>query len=205
MQKSFAVILIVVLLGTTNSLLALDQSGKIKELEQRISKLEKSLQPIFAQQKAKENITKLQAQARKKMRNDSKIYSRKQLQEIEALYQSRGHKWGSAQKIKNLKLVISKYPKANRAGCAMLYLGQTSKGQARENYLKQAIEKHSDCFYGDGMQVGPYAKFNLALTYLKSEKKPQAAALFNEIKTKFPDAIDHRGRNLVSMIKNIKI
>jgi len=205
MRKSFIPALMFVLLGTASPLFAVDQSEKIKELEQRIAKLEKALEPIIAQQKAKENIAKLQAQAGTRMRADYKNYSRKQLREIETLYQSRGYKWGSQQKTKNLKLVVSRYPKANRAGCAMLYLGQTGKGQAKEDYFKQAIEKYSDCFYGNGTQVGPYAKFLLAIMYLKSGKKTQAEKLFNEIKTKYPDAIDHHGKNLVSIIKTIKI
>lgn len=203
MRKSFVVTLIVVLLGITNSLFAVDQDAKIEKLERRIAKLEKALKPIFAQQKAKENIKKLQAQARTRMQADLKTYSRKQLSEIEALYKSRGQKWKIKQK--NLELLIAKFPKANRAGCAMLYLGRSNKGAIQEKKLKQAIEEYSDCFYGDGTQVGPYAKFCLAMAYLKSKKKVQAVALFNEIKTKFPDAINHRGRNLASIIKNIKI
>ena len=209
MKKLFGATLIVIFLGTANSLLAVNQKTKIKELEQRIAKLEKALKPFLVQQKTKINTKintkKMQTQARTRMREDSKNYSRTQLREIEALYKSRGQKWGSAQKTKNLKLVISKYPKANRAGCAMLYLGQTSKGEVQENYFKQAIEKYSDCFYGNGVQVGPYAKFYLALAYFKSGKKSQAMALFNEIKTKFPNAIDHRQRNLASMINKMKI
>ena len=197
--------LILVLLGTASSLFAVDQSAKIIELEQRVVKLEKALKPFLIQQKSKENIKKLRTQAKIRMRKDLKNYSRKQLREIETLYQSRGHKWRSAQKTKNLKLVISKFPKANRAGCAMLYLGQASKGEIQEDYFKQAIEKYGDCFYGDGVQVEPYAKFLLASAYLKAGKKDQALELFKEVKNKFPDAVNHRGRNLASMINLNKI
>ncbi len=87
----------------------------------------------------------------------------------------------------------------------MLYLAQTSNGKVQEDYLKQAIEKYGDCFYGNGVQVGPYAKFLLASAYLKSGKKDQALELFKEVKTKFPDAVDHRGRNLASMINLDKL
>lgn len=205
MQKSLAVIFTFVLLGSANSLFAVDQSAKIKELEQRLAKLEKALVPILAQQKAKENLAKLRKKARKKMWENSKNYSQKQLSEIEALYQSRGHKWRSVQKTKNLQRVVSEYPKANRAGCAMLYLARSSKGKARENYLKQAIEKYSDCFYGDGVQVGPYAKLLLGSLYFKNGDKKQALKLFKEVKTKFPDAMDHRGINLASMINLDKL
>lgn len=192
--------LILVLLGTASSLFAVDQSAKIIELEQRVIKLEKALKPFLVQQKFKENIKKLRTQARIRMRKDSKNYSQKQLFEIETLYKSRGHKWRSAQKTKNLKLLISKFPKANRAGCAMLYLGQSSKGEVQEDYFKQAFEKYGDCFYGNGVQVESYAKFLLASLYFKSGKKDQSLALFKEVKNKFPNAVDHRGRNLASMI-----
>ena len=197
MQK----ILIVLLLGTASSLFAVSQSTKIKELEQRIEKLEKAMKPILVQQKAKGAAKKLQIEARTRMKKDIETYSQEELRKIESLYQSRGYKWGSRQKNNNLRLLISTYPKSNRAGCAMLYLGQSSKGKIQEDYLKQAIEKYSDCFYGNGVQVGPYAKFYLAMVYKRSGKKDQATALFDEIKTESPDAIDHRQRNLVSMIK----
>ncbi len=52
MRKSFAVIFTFVLLGTAGSLFAVNRSAKIKELEQRIVKLEKALKPFLVQQKA---------------------------------------------------------------------------------------------------------------------------------------------------------
>ena len=100
-----------------------------------------------------------------------------------------------------MKKVISKYSRSNRAGCAMLYLGQFHKdGKNNEYYLKKAINKYDDCFYGDGVQVGAYARYYLAILYLREGKKEEAKALFKQIKAKYPNAIDHRGKSLASQI-----
>ena len=205
MQKVFMFVTAVLLLGTANSLFAADQSAKIKKLQQRVEKLEKEIAPLLAKYKAEQNVLKQRVKATKKMQEDWKSYSRKQLQEIETLYQAKGHKLGSPEKTKSLEQVIAKYPKSNRAGCAILYLGQTSKGEKQKDYLKQAIKKYGDCFYGDGTQVGPYARLILASVYSRSGKKAEAAALVKEIEDKFPDAIDHRGYNLASIAKMIKL
>lgn len=217
MKKMLAVSLTVTLLGIANSLFAIDQSSKIAELERRIERLEKALNikqnatsyskktaynsKLSSYNSNKENVIQEKLKARKRMKEDWRRYSRKQRKEIEALYQSRGHKHGSAEKIENLKKVISKYSRANRAGCAILYLGQFN-GDRKNNeyYLKKAINQYADCFYGDGVQVGAYSRYCLARVYLKEGKKDQANVLFKQIKAKYPNAIDHRGKSLASQI-----
>jgi len=217
MKKMFAVSLTAVLLGSANSLFAVDQSSKIAELERRIERLEKALnikQNSSSYSKkssyntksssdavSKENVAQEKLKARKRMREDWRRYSRQQRIEIEALYQSRGYKHGSAEKIANLKKVISKYSRSNRAGCAMLYLGQLGgDGKDSEYYLKKAINKYDDCFYGNGVQVGAYARYHLAILYLKQGEKDKAIDLFEQIKRMYPNAIDHRGKSLASQI-----
>ena len=107
----------------------------------------------------------------------------------------------SPEAIQNLKLIINneEYARANRTGCALLYLAQVSE-RDKEKYLKAAIEKHSDCWYGDGVQVGAYARFHLAFHYHRLGKQEQAEALFEEIRRRYPDAVDHRGRRLADSI-----
>ena len=214
MKKMLAASLTVVLFGTANSLLAVDQSAKIAELEKRIEKLEKALSiknssGIYYKKSSysddKENAEKEKLKARSRMAEDRKRYSYNQRKEIETLYQSRGYKHGSAEKTKNLKKVISKFSRANRAGCAMLYLGQfSSTGQEQEDYLKKAYYKYDDCFYGNGVQVGAYAMYWLAVrVYLKEGKTNQAYALLKKLKYKYPNAIDHRGKRLAPQIDMI--
>jgi len=104
------------------------------------------------------------------MQRDARTFSAQELQEIESLYQVANQKWQSPEARDSLKTLVEKYKKANRTGCAILYLGQMSPGQEQIAYFKQAIADHSDCFYGDGVQVGAFARFLLGQTYLKSGK-----------------------------------
>jgi hypothetical protein len=99
---------------------------------------------------------------------------------------------------------MSKYSSANRTGCATLYLGQMSTGDQQIEYLQKAIDDFSDCFYGDGAQVGAFARFVLFDRYHHDGEKEKAAKLAEEIRTDYPDAIDHRGRNVVDLLKTVE-
>ncbi len=132
-----------------------------------------------------------------RMAEDSKIYSQDELKKIEEFYQAASNKLATEEAKEKLKTLIAQYKKSNRAGCALLYLGQFSKGDERIKYLEQAIDNSSDCFYGDGAQVGAYARLLLARIYLKNGENAKAAKLIEEIKTCYPDAIDHAGDNIV--------
>jgi tetratricopeptide (TPR) repeat protein len=80
----------------------------------------------------------------------------------------------------------------------VLYLAQMSSGDERARYLQNCIEKYNDCFYDDGVQVGAYARFILAEDYKSQGETDKAQALFDEIKSKYPDAIDHAGNSVPS-------
>ena len=137
----------------------------------------------------------------KKMAQDRAKYTPEQLRDAEQLYQVANQKWGSPEANESLQKMIRKYPDINRTGCAMLYLAQRSEGDERANYLRDCIEKFNDCFYGDGVQVGAYARFLLAVHYKSKGEEKRAAELCNEIKAKYTDAIDHAGNLLVNSIK----
>ena len=143
---------------------------------------------------------KQQARARERMQRDARTFSAQELQEIESLYQVANQKWQSPEARDSLKMLVEKYKKANRTGCAILYLGQMSPGQEQIAYFKQAIADHSDCFYGDGVQVGAFARFLLGQTYLKSGKAELAEAMFDEIRKNYPDSVDHQGNSLVGQV-----
>ena len=73
--------------------------------------------------------------------------------------------------------MLEKYDKANRTGCATLYLGQASEGAERLEYLTRAVEKFSDCYYFNGCQVGGYGRYVLAMTLWEKGEKEKARAL----------------------------
>ncbi len=183
-------------------------SDELAQLKQRVAQLEKQVQemsqvlePIKAQQAAENRQKAFRARFGKKMAQDQAKYTPEQLREAEQLYQVANQKWGSSEATDSLQAMIKKYPDINRTGCALLYVAQRSSDDERANYLKQCIEKHNDCFYGDGVQVGAYARFLLADDYSKKGESEKAAALYKEIKTDYPDAIDHGGKLLVDSIK----
>jgi hypothetical protein len=97
--------------------------------------------------------------------------------------------------------MILQYPDVNRTGCAVLYLAQNSKADVRAKYLQDCIEKYNGCFYGDGVQVGAYARFLLAQDYRSIGEPAKAEALENELKTQYADAIDHGGKLLLNSPK----
>ena len=129
--------------------------------------MEGGLRALQAQARPEERAEANRAKARERMRRDQELYSPQQIQEIESLYQVANQKWQTEAARKSLQTLVEKYPKANRTGCALLYLGQMTHGDGQVAYLEQAIADHSDCFYGDGVQVGAYARFLLAQVYRK--------------------------------------
>jgi serine/threonine protein kinase len=135
------------------------------------------------------------------MAQDRKRYSDAQIREAEQLYQIANKKWGAPEAIESLKTMIKKYPDLDRTGCGALYLAQMSQGDERARYLQDCLEKYNDCFYGDGVQVGAYARFLLVQDYRSQGEAQKAEALSAEIKTKYAGAIDHDGNLLKDGLK----
>lgn len=178
-----------------SSALAADEAAelrkKVAELEQKIAKIEGNKPD---EKKLAKLVEENKVAARKRAAEDRKTYKPDELTEIESLYQVANKNWRSDEARESLKKLLAKYDKANRTGCATLYMGQMSEGAERIEYLTRAVEKFSDCFYFNGCQVGGYGRYVLALTLWESGEKDKARALLSEIKTKYKDAIDHRGR-----------
>jgi hypothetical protein len=143
----------------------------------------------------------LQERVEMRTAEDRGKYTPEQLREAEDLYQVANQKWRSAEASESLKKMIRKYPDINRTGCATLYLAQYSQGKERAEYLENCIEKFNDCMYWDGVQVGAFARFLLAEDYRSRGEGKKAEALFDEIKAKYSDAVDHDGKLLVDDIK----
>ncbi len=138
--------------------------------------------------------------ARERMQEDRKTYSTEEINEIEKLYQSANRNLQAPEAKESLKILVEKYKKANRTGCAVLYLAMMNKGKEQIKLLEDAIENYSDCFYGDGVQVGAYARYHLLCIYLDKGDKTKASKLAKETKTLFPDAVDHKGKSLKDSI-----
>ena len=173
-----------------------DLKSRVEKLEKEVAELKKALKSSIAQNKLKQIVAAQCAKARARMRKDSGTFNREQLIEIERLYQVANRKFGTEEAKKSLEKLIKKYNNANRTGCAVLYLGQMNKGEKAKKYLELAIKDYSDCFYGDGVQVGAYARLNLAYYYKRKGDNDKANELFAEIKKLYPNAISHRGNLL---------
>jgi hypothetical protein len=170
-------------------------------LASKVSQLEKLMAPVKAQQAAADRQKTLHEQFVKKMAQDQAKHTPEQLRDAENLYQVANQKWGTVEASNSLQTMIQKYPDIDRTGCAVLYVAQMSKDDSRARYLQDCIDKYNDCFYGDGVQVGVYARFLLAQDCRSNGERAKADALFNEIKSKYPDAVDHSGNLLVDSIK----
>jgi hypothetical protein len=174
---------------------------RVNQLEKQVQEISQLVQPLKAQQAIDDRRKPLRDKFEKLMARDQAKYTPEQLREAEDLYQVANQKWGSPEASQSLQTMIKQYPDINRTGCAMLYIAQKSQGDERARYLQDCIEKFGDCLYGDGVQVGAYARFLLAGDSRSKGDEKKAAALYTEIINKFPDAIDHAGLLLIDSIK----
>ena len=198
MYRIFLMAAIVVALSSQGIAGEEELQAKVKQLEDRVAQLESALEPFLQQQR----VNAIREQARARMRKDLEIYSQEQLREIEQLYQVANKKWRSEEGKKSLEKLVEKYSRANRTGCALLYLGQMSEGDEQIQYLTRAIKEYSDCYYGDGVKVGAYARYVLAGRYRADGENEKAEQLIKELNQNYSDAIDHRGQSLLAGIDN---
>jgi hypothetical protein len=185
------------------SVLGENKTDDVEQLKQKVAQLEKQvreiaqlLEPLKTQQAAESRRKALRPKFEKRMAQDREKHTPEQMHEAENLMRMADQQWGSAEANQSCQTLIRKYPGLDRAGCAMLYIAQMSRGDDRAKYLQNCIEKYDDCFYGDGVQVGAYARFLLAADYRSKGEGEKATALYTELKSKYPDAIDHNGRLL---------
>ena len=124
------------------------------------------------------------------------------LRELEDLYQIANIQSKTPEAKAGLEKLIkdSRFEKTNRFGCALIYLATISGTMNVEELLKKAVEEYSDCWYGDGVNVGAYATYLLGGYYHGLANKEAAKQCFSQLKTKYPDAIGHAGQILVDKI-----
>lgn len=155
-----------------------------------------------AQKPEDAEITALRAKVAARAKADVDEYGRDGVRAIEMAYRA----YSRSKDVDNehLRTLIEKYPKANRTGCAVMYAGQRAQGSDDGKWFRLAMEKYADCMYGDGVQVGAYARLYLA-GYLESKgKKDEAKKLRGEILKLYPDARTHRGRKMSEFLDSGK-
>ena len=168
-------------------------NAKVAALEKRISEMENSLPPAERQRAYRKKFDQRGELDRKK-------YTEKQLMEAEKIYEAADRNLGSPECIETMKQMLQKFPDANRTGCLLLSLAQSTNGSESEKYFKDCIQRFNDCYYGDGVQVGAFARFCLANYYNATNEDKKAEALYKEIKDNYSDAIDHNGQLLINII-----
>ncbi len=173
---------------------------RVARLEKRLDELETRLAPVAEKQKSEDHRAALARRARERWAEDNSRFTKEQLAEIEKLYQVANRQWRTPEAKASLEQLVEKYANANRTGCALLYLGRMSEGPDQEKYLKRAVEGFSDCWYGDGTNVGAYARLCLAQYYRNNNRPDEAGPLYREVREKYADMVDHSGRKLGDLI-----
>jgi hypothetical protein len=128
---------------------------------------------------------------------DKSKYGIKAFQDAETIHLTLQQNPTSPQAKEILRQLVTQYPQMNFTGTAFLTMAEKQSGSAKEEALREAIEKYNDCYYIDGVQVGAYARYLLVLHYRNTGKKSSADAIMNQIKQYFPEAIDHQGNLLI--------
>lgn len=144
-------------------------------------------------------LAALRARAQARMAEDRRRLEPAVRAEIEALY-GRGSMKTEVGRAAYAELV-ERFPGANRAGCALLYLARVATGAEREAKLRRAIAEYADSWYGDGTQVGSYARTLLALHLAHEGRWDEARTLAAEVAATEPDAVDHEGASLAAALR----
>ncbi len=197
--------ILLLILALTASLHADDSIllQRIIELETRMAELEEKLAPVLEEERVKEIVVQQKSLARDRMLLDAEYLSRLDLNAIEKAYQIANQDWINPEAKKAVLFLTTRFPKANRTGCAVLSFAQANKNDDQLTYLKNAIEKYSGCFYANGVQVGAYARLYLGMRYKKEGKDTKAEALFEEVRSSYANAVDHKGLLLTSHLEGL--
>ncbi|MFG0249409.1 MAG: tol-pal system YbgF family protein [Phycisphaeraceae bacterium JB051] len=198
----------VLCLAVSGTLQAQQQSQtpqqRIAELEARVASLEKLIKPLLIEHEIKLRKVTKRNLAQQRMRKDLQTYTQEQIKALEALYQEANKNLSGEGSKAKLIQVVQDYGKSNRAGCALLYLGQISTGDEQIQYFQQAIDSHADCYYGNGVQVGAYARLLLAARFAGDKQYQKAGQLLKELMELYPRSLDHKGQPLELSIDQVR-
>lgn len=173
---------------------------RVTQLEKQVKDISDFLEPLKGQQSTISSRRKaLQERVQARFALDRDAYTSEQVLDAEKLYVLVSTKPSSTVASNSFQALLTNYPHMDRTGCAALYMAQRSQGDERVKNLQECIDKYSSCMYGDGVQVGAFARFLLAREYSRQGDDAKAEALSEELKTQYPDAVDHAGTLLIDL------
>jgi len=197
-------LLIVILSICSFTAVSAQDTDKIKELELKVKMLEERvarLERIKTDVEPSRHTKKMMEIAKKHSNQEREKFKADDIAKAEVLYQKGNKMLADERSKKPLDSIVSLYPQLNRAGCAQLYRAQQETGTEKERLLKDCIERFSNCYYGDGAQVGPLAMFQLAYYYRYMSKEAEAEKLFKQLRQQYRGAIGHDGEKLLSKVE----
>ena len=152
----------------------------------------------------------MRSRARQRVSEDAALYSAQELAEIESLYRSAHYPTREPVVPKPdgadiLRALVAKYPRSNRAGCAILRLARLAHNASKEALLREAMTQHADAWYEDGVQVGAMARAQLAIYFAGIARFDEAESLAQELIIVFPGAVDHSGASLDDTLAAIQL
>jgi hypothetical protein len=154
-------------------------------------------------------LEELRVRARSRIEAERFAFSATELADIEALYASAQAKEPGlarpAHADRTLEELIKRYPRSNRAGCALLELAQLSNGIRRERYLREAIRFGGDAWFENGVQVAALARAMLAVHLAGLDRFDEAERLATELVTQYPGSVDQTGASLDDTLTAIKL
>ena len=177
---------------------------RIAALETRIEKLEKQLAPLLQQEAYLNQARKEPTRARQRILADNDRYTRDQLRTIEALYNQASLDWTSPEAKQILQTLQTRFPKANRTGCARLRHALQLNGNKKIDHLQQIIQHHSNSYFPDGVHIESFARFALNLEYRKAGNTTAAEKQIQALRQNHPHAIDHQGRLLLDHLDDLE-
>jgi len=177
-----------------------DLRARVEALEKAMGELRETLAPLQKRQAAMKRQQELQRQARELRDAEKKAYSEAELGEMDTLFKTATQQWNKPEGAAALATLAEKFPKANRTGAAYLQVGQMSKDEQGEAFLRIAAEKYPEAINLAGVKIGPVAKFMLGMRLWNGNRKDEARAIFADLRQNFADAVGPRGNLLVDAI-----
>lgn len=128
-----------------------------------------------------------------RVEDDQETFSHEQLEQIEKQYGIANKIFNTTEAITILDSLVNnnEFKGANRIGCSLLYLGQMSKKEKKKKYLLTAKSDYSNSWYGDGVNVGAYATYELYFYYKYIGNENEAKKYKSELLNKYANYINH--------------
>lgn len=177
---------------------------RIAALEDRIEALEKKLNPLLQQQKHLNQARIEPTRARQRILADNDRYTRQELHAIEVLYNQAALDWTTPEAKQILQTLQTRFPKANRTGCALLRHALQLSNQEKIDQLQHLIKHYSNCYFPDGVHIGSFARLTLSLAYRKAGNFSAAEKQIDLLRQIHPHAIDHQGRLLLDHLDDLE-